>query len=171
LIGLVAGLLAGLVTGGSLDNFARLDFRWPVIVVVAIVVKALLLLPPLDHLEGAQWLYAASLAVIVVWSFAHLRRLPGIWAVGAGAALNLAVILANGARMPVEAALAGDLLRQGPIGQYTLMGSGSHLNFLGDWISIPPLPETYSPGDLVIAVGLALVAFMATRRRPDSQVD
>ena len=97
-----------------------------------------------------------------------LASRPGLDRVGIGygGLLNLTVIVANGARMPVEAALAGDLLRRGPIGQYVLMGAGTQLNPLADWISIPSTSEVYSPGDLVIAAGLALVAFLVARRKP-----
>ena len=167
LLALALGLLAGLVNGGRVDNFVRLKFRWPWLVIAAVVVRTAVLAPPLNHIDGAQWLYAASLGAIVLWAFLHSRRIPGIWLVGLGGLSNLAVILANGARMPVESALAGDLLRHGPIGQYIVMGAGTHLNALADWISIPPTPDAYSPGDLVIAAGLFLVAFLVARRRPE----
>ena len=165
-IALALGLIAGLLAGGRIDNFTRLRFRWPWLVLAAVVVRLAVLLPPLNHVQGAQWIYAVSLGVIVLWSFLHAVRIPGIWLVGIGGLLNLAVIVANGARMPVEAALAGDLLRRGPIGQYVLMGAGTQLNPLADWISIPSTSEVYSPGDLVIAAGLALVAFLVARRKP-----
>jgi len=167
LIALAAGLVGGLVAGGSIENFARLRFRWPAVVIGAIVIRILVLAPPLNRVEGAQWVYAAALGVIVLWSLFHVRRIPGIWLVAVGAAVNLLVILENGARMPVEAALAGDLLRRGPIGQYVVMGAGTHFNALADWISIPPTPDVYSPGDLVIAAGLALVGFLVARRKPN----
>jgi hypothetical protein len=93
----------------------------------------------------------------------HFYRLPGIWFVTAGGLLNLTVILANGGRMPVAAELAGPLLRLGTVGQYTLMGPDTVLNFLADWIYIPPIPEAYSPGDLLIGAGIALVVFLAVR--------
>ena len=163
LLTVAAGLVAGLLAGGSVDNIARIRFRWPWTVVGAVVVRVVVLVTPLNHVEGAQYVYVLALAAIVAWTLWHVDRLPGIWIVSAGTALNLVVIVANGARMPVAAVLAGTLVKQGEIGQYALMGPGTHLSPLGDWISLPPLPEVYSPGDIIIAVGLAVVLFFATR--------
>jgi hypothetical protein len=160
---LVVGLVIGLLSGGSIDNFARLKFRWPLVVLAAVVVREAVLLTPIGRVNGAQYLYAFALAAIVAWTLVHFYRLPGIFFVTAGGLLNLTVILANGGRMPVAAELAGPLLRLGTVGQYTLMGPDTALNFLGDWIYIPPIPEAYSPGDLLIAVGIALVVFLAVR--------
>jgi hypothetical protein len=160
---LVIGLAAGLLTGGSIENFARIKFRWPLIVLAGVVVREIVLLTPFGRVEGAEYVYVAALAAIVAWTILHFDRLPGIWFVTAGGLLNLTVILANGGRMPVAADLAGPLLSRGTIGQYTLMGAGTNLNFLGDWISIGPIREAYSPGDLMIALGIALVVFLGVR--------
>jgi len=53
-----------------------------------------------------------------------------------------------------------------------LMGPDTHLNWLADWLALPGplgtwLPEAYSPGDMVVALGIAVVAFLATKRRPE----
>jgi len=160
---LMLGLVAGLLTGGSIDNFARIKFRWPLIVLAGVVVREIVLLTPFGRVEGAEYVYVAALAAIVAWTILHFDRLPGIWFVTAGGLLNLTVILANGGRMPVAADLAGSLLSRGTIGQYTLMGAGTNLSFLGDWISIGPTREAYSPGDLVIALGIVLVVFWGVR--------
>jgi hypothetical protein len=78
--------------------------------------------------------------------------------------LNLVVILANGARMPVAPALAGVLVQRGHVGQYVLMSSNTNLNWLADWIGFPsPLRGAYSPGDLLIAVGIGVVTFLVVR--------
>ncbi|MFI5281662.1 MAG: DUF5317 family protein [Candidatus Dormibacterales bacterium] len=171
LIAFVLGVAAGLLTGGRIDNFARLRFRWPVAVIAAVFIREAVLVTPLNRVDGAQWAYAGALAAIVVWTAWHLDRLPGIWLVTLGAALNLAVILANGARMPVARAMAGELIQRNQIGQYTLMGPGTQLGFLADWISLRWLPGAYSPGDLVTAAGLFLIGLLVARRRPDSNRD
>jgi len=82
--------------------------------------------------------------------------------------------LANGGHMPVAAAavhLGPPQLRAvGTWAQYGVMGSGTRLGWLGDWIQFPGLvgrffPQAYSPGDLVSLVGLSVVLFLATRPR------
>jgi hypothetical protein len=162
LFAIVVGLAFGLVTGGRLTNLARLRFRWPWLIVAAVAVRAAVLLTPLNRIEGAQYLYVLALAAIVVWTIVHLNRLPGIWLVTAGSVLNLLVIVVNGGRMPVAPELAASLARHGTLGQYTVMGAQTQLNLLADWISPYPLPEVYSPGDVLIALGLAIVAFVST---------
>lgn len=158
---LVVGLAVGLLAGGSIENFARLKFRLPLVVLVAVVVREVVLLTPFGRVEGSEYVYVAALAAIVAWTILHFDRLPGIWLVTAGGLANLAVILANRGRMPVAADLAGSLVRVGQVGQYTVMGPNTQFNFLGDWVSIGPIPEAYSPGDLLIALGIGLVVFLA----------
>jgi Family of unknown function (DUF5317) len=165
LVAVVLGLLAGVMTGGKLGNMANLSFRWPWLVVAALVVREATVLSPLSRIDGMQYLYAAALAALIAWTAWHIPRLPGAWIVAAGAALNLIVVLANGASMPVASALAGRLVDRGHSGQYVVMGSGTNLNWLADWIGVPgPLGGAYSPGDAVIALGIAAVAFFATRK-------
>ncbi len=162
LVPLVAGLLIGVATGGKLGNLAHLRFRWPWFVLAVLVIREAVLLTPLNRIEGVQYVYVAALAALIVWTAWHIRLVPGVWVVTAGAVLNLVVILANGARMPVAPALAGVLVQRGHVGQYVLMGSNTNLNWLADWIGFPwPLRGAYSPGDLLIALGIGIVTLLA----------
>ena len=164
---LAIGLLGGLVTGGKIENLARLRFRWPWLIVAALVVRVATILPPFSRLDAGRWAYVAALTVVLGWTIWHIDRLPGIWLVTAGSAANLFVIAANLGRMPVTPQLAGALVQRGQAGQYTLMGPSTQLNWLGDWIAVPgPWREAYSPGDLVIAIGIAAVILLAMRPRP-----
>ena len=127
------------------------------------VVRESVVLTPLGRVDGARYAYVLALAAIVAWTIWQFDRVRGIWLITAGAALNLLVIVVNGARMPVAPEFAVALLRRGNVGQYTVMGSGTQLNLLGDWVSLYPSPEVYSPGDVLIALGLAIVVFLAVR--------
>lgn len=174
-LAIVFGLLLGLAGGGRLSNLARLKFRQPWLLLLAIVVRYAVVFTPLNRVDGAQYVYALSLALIVLWTVWHLRLLPGVWLVTAGGVLNLVVVLANGGRMPVDATLAarqlgGVLVQRGNMGQYALMGPGTHLGFLGDWLSLGPIPEAYSPGDVLIAMGIALVVLISLHREGESEV-
>jgi hypothetical protein len=83
--------------------------------------------------------------------------------------MNLIVILGNGARMPVASGLAGSLLERGHVGQYVVMGPDTNLNWLADWIGFPwPVKGAYSPGDLVIAVGIGIVVLLGTVHPSDA---
>jgi uncharacterized protein DUF5317 len=174
LAALVVGLVAGLLTGGRLDNLADIRFRWPWFVIAALVVREAAVFSPLSRIEGIQYVYCAALAMLVAWTVWHVDRIRGVWMVAVGAALNLIVVAANGARMPVASSLAGSLAQRGHIGQYVVMGPGTNLNWLGDWIGVPgPLGGAYSPGDVVVALGIAAVAFFGTRRHqsPATKLD
>jgi len=162
LFAIVLGIVFGLLTGGRVGNLARLKFRWPALVVAAVLAREVVLLTPLNRVEGAQYIYVASLAGIVIWTVGNLERLPAMWLVTAGAAINLIVVSVNAGRMPVAREFAASLLRHGHVGQYVVMGSGTNLNFLGDWIWLYPVPEAYSPGDVLIALGLAIGVFVST---------
>src|ERR1700730_488644 len=122
LVSIALGIIVGLVIHGRLDNLARLQFRWSWLVVAALVVREATVLTPLRNIDGIQYVYAASLAVLVGWTLWHINRIRGIWLVAIGSALNLVVIAANGGRMPVAPELAGSLIQRGHLGQYTLMG-------------------------------------------------
>jgi hypothetical protein len=159
----VLGAAFGLLTGGKLTNLARIRFRWPWVVIAVIAVRAIVLLTPLNSVEGAQYLYVVALATIVAWTAWHFDRVRGIWVISVAAALNLIVILTNGGRMPVAPELATSMGGRTTVGQYTVMGSQTNLNILGDWIKLGPIPQAYSLGDVLIAVGLAIVVFLAIR--------
>jgi hypothetical protein len=166
LAALAVGLVAGFATGGKVGNLARLRFRWPWLVVAALVVRAATIFPPLNRIDGSQWAYVAALTAVLAWTIWHIDRLPGIWLVAAGSAINLFEIAANAGRMPVAPQVASALVQRGQVGQYTLMGPGTHLNWLADWIVLRWGPvEAYSPGDLIIAVGIAAVIGLGMRSR------
>ncbi len=159
---MAAGVAGGLVAGGRLSNLGRLRFRWPWLIMVAILVRLAVLLPPLDRVPASRYIYVLALAAIIAWTIWHFKRLPGIGLVSLGAASNVVAIVMNGVRMPVAPEFAGALTRNGQIGQYTVMGPGTNLNFLGDWIRLWPSPEVYSVGDVLIALGLGVVLFTST---------
>src|ERR1700682_5433497 len=59
------GLIVGFATHGSLDNLARLHFRWPWLVVAVLGVRAAAVLTPLRGVEGVQYMYAAGLQALI----------------------------------------------------------------------------------------------------------
>lgn len=159
---MAAGVVAGLLVGGRFGNLARLRFRWPWLIVAAVLIRLAVVLPPLNHYDASRFAYIAALAAIVAWTLWHVRRLRGIALVSAGAASNLLVMLANGARMPVAPEFAAALARHDTIGQYTTMGPHTNLSLLADWIQLWPSPEVYSVGDVLVALGLAILLFVST---------
>jgi hypothetical protein len=172
LIGAVLGMVAGLVTGGSIHNLLARRLRWPLVVVAAFAVKELEIRSPLGTSDLAPAAFVVSLVVLIGWTLWHHDRLPGVWLAAVGMTLNLAVAVANGGRMPVVQAAAHlgppQLQAQGFWAEYVVMGPATRLGWLGDWVLLPDpigrlFPQAYSPGDMVSLVGLATVLFLTTR--------
>jgi hypothetical protein len=178
IVGAALGLVAGLLTGGSVGNLLARRLRWPLVVIAAFLVKELEFRSPLGNSPLGPPMFVLSLAVLIAWTFWHRDELPGILLVTLGMSMNLAATLANAGHMPVSAPAAAlgppQLLAVGTWAEYTLMGPGTHLGWLGDWILFPGVlgrlfPQGYSPGDLVSLVGLTAVLFLATRPRGTSE--
>jgi hypothetical protein len=74
--------------------------------------------------------------------------------------------------MPVAPELAGSLVHNGHLGQYTLITLDTNFGWLADWIALPGLrrvlAEAYSPGDVVVALGLGVVVALAMRSQTGS---
>jgi Family of unknown function (DUF5317) len=166
------GLLAGLVFRGRIDNLARLHFRWPWLIVAVLFVRAAAVVTPLSRVEGVQYVYLAALTVLVAWTLWQIELVRGIWLVAVGSVLNLVVIAANGGRMPVAPELAGSLVHSGHLGQYTLIAGDTNLGWLADWVALPGIgrvvAEAYSPGDVVVALGVGVVVALAMRSQAGS---
>ncbi len=172
------GLAASLVSGGRLTRLTEIRFRWPLLVLAALLVKELGILGPLAHSPLTPALFVVSQLALIAWTLWHVRRLRLVWVVTIGMAMNLVVIVANGGHMPVPAWLAHqgppELLEKGVLGQYIIASAHTHLNWLGDDIRLPGpagriFPQAYSPGDLVAFAGMIAVLFLATRpAQPDA---
>ncbi len=168
----VLGLVAGLLTGGRLSHLLARRLRLPLVAVVALLFRALGPRLFLARWPPTPWLFSASLAMLVAWTWWQRHRFPGIWLVAAGSAMNLLVVIANGGRMPVPVALAHlgprNLLRDGVLGQYVLLGPATRLGWLADTLHPSGIAgrlfaQAYSPGDLVVAAGLFATLLRATR--------
>ena len=114
----------------------------------------------------AALLETAHIATYVIagWFILANSRIPGLWLVGAGAALNGVVIALNGGTLPArEGALRAAGIHVSP-GQFVNSGLLSHprLAFLGDVFAVPaplPLANVFSVGDVLIVLGTAWTAW------------
>ncbi len=173
------GIVAGLLRGGSLANLGRLKLRALWLILVALLIQVLIF--PLGRAPllpvGTAYLHLVSYALLLAFIVVN-RRYPEILVMGAGLVLNLVVIAANGGYMPASATAltraglpeVARALEDG-VGQgnTVLMGEGTRLNFLGDFLYLPagvPLASAFSIGDIVLGLGLAFL--LAGRMvRPD----
>ena len=154
----VLSALAVPLAGGRLGALVELRLRrvWAVYAALGLAVLGIGLPGLPDWLRSL--LLIAAYPVGAVFLVAN-RRVPGMWLVALGAALNLLVIVANGGVMPASpAAAAAAGLPAGDGFENSAVLDDPRLAFLGDVFAIPaswPLSNVFSVGDVLIGVGLA----------------
>lgn len=168
LVVVALGLVVGLLAGGRLRHLRATRLSWVGALLAGLTLQVLV------DLAAARGLVPAALAtgalfvseVLVLAFVVANRRLPGMWLVGVGFALNALVILANGA-MPVDPAAIERLGAGQPgelVGKHELLTCASHLPWLADRLPVAPLRVVLSPGDLVLAVGVVRLTVGLLRR-------
>jgi DHA3 family macrolide efflux protein-like MFS transporter len=182
---IVAGLLAGLLAGGHIDNLARVArLRWVGLLFTALLVRlgteAALRrdLPLVSDLRLPLFALAFGLLAFVLW---RNRDRPGMAVALGGTLANATAILINGGYMPVwkpaldvsgipqsELNPAYHLILTANIGSVDFL---RHAGPLADIVPIAiPLPfiqNVASVGDLFIAAGIALFLFATLVARPE----
>ena len=170
LYAVVAGLIIGLLTGGSLSRLGDLRFRWAPLILLGMVGQLLLFSTSLGAALGgaAPAAYVLSNALVLV---AVLRNLaiPGLVLVFIGGAANLVTIVANGGYMPVspEAIVAMGRLPKAGYSNSKLI-DGVVLGPLTDIFAMPtwiPLANVFSVGDALIGIGAAIAVVAAMHGR------
>lgn len=179
---LLLALAAALLRGGTLRALAGLPVRGAGLFVAALAVQILLYLPPLRGapvtLRQGGILYVAALGLALLGALRNWRLGPAARLAMLGLALNLVAIAANGGYMPVDAAAmraarGGATVREiADARRYhnvRLAGASTRLVFLSDIIPLR-LPDgpgnVYSIGDVLLAAGVAALAYTAARRPP-----
>lgn len=188
LLVILAGTAAGRAAGGTVRAIACFRLRWLPLLVAALVGQVVL-----GSLTEHAGIGAVLRATIVVGSDTAVgvvlaRNLPGrhrseqfaLCLTGAGWCLNWLPIVADKA-MPVshkalvEAGMASLDVSRGNLGKHVLAATGTGMPhgwlFLGDWIAVPPLRTVLSPGDLVMALGLAVLIAAAMARAQTPRED
>lgn len=175
---MLAGLAAGRLRGGHLANLTNLEPRWlPLLVLaVAAVTAARIAAVPVT---AARVLVIGGYLLALAGLAANLN-LTWLWVALAGAALNTAVIAANGGRMPVSARVLREashsLVLRGASGPfYVLAGPRTALPALGDTLPLAAggVGFILSPGDVLLAIGIAatLAAGMLAKPGGNAEMD
>ncbi|HHY94022.1 MAG TPA: DUF5317 domain-containing protein [Firmicutes bacterium] len=163
---IILSFLVAELRGGRLRHLRQVDFHHLEWILLAAVIHV-----GLQMATGRGWIHLSwwtGLLNVVGYLFLLYGvwpnlRLPGMRLVMAGLLLNLAVIAANGGRMPVSSlALTRAGLEQvvpslAGATTHGLMTEATRLAWLGDVLVLPPpfwRPCAFSPGDAVAAVGL-----------------
>ena len=168
LYSLVIGLAVGFLVGGRVGGLADLRIRWQLAMAVGLLVQILLFSTPLMDQVGA-WgpvIYVASTSLVLVAIVVN-RRIAGMPVVAAGALSNLTAIVANRGYMPADLGAMATLGRTS-IDTYSnsAMLVDPALKPLTDVFALPawvPFTNVFSVGDVIIAVGVAIVIVAAMR--------
>ena len=173
---LALAVLIGFLAGGSLAPFQRLQIHWWGAAVAGLALQGVPFTPELGSFWGPAALLA-SYGLLLAFAWVN-RRLPALWLVIAGLAMNVLVIGLNGG-MPVGARaleVAGarpeELGTEGTL-KHHLMGPDDVLTALADVIGIPePVGAVVSVGDLFLYGGVAglivsvMLGYSVENRRP-----
>jgi hypothetical protein len=163
LLAVVMGIAAGLFARGSLRNLINARFRWTFLLAIYAVGMIA------ARLE-IRWSFAMLLIgmlAFVAFAATNALPVPGMAVVGLGLLLNL-VVTANNGGMPYRpsavvsagavSSKSADLIPKNGVVQHAERPS-DQLMVLADVIPLRPLREVVSAGDVLVALGLGLVAF------------
>ena len=165
---LLAVLLLALVTvppsGGRLSRLADIQLRhlWAIAVGLGLQILIISVIP--DRFEWSYVPLHIASYVFAGWFVWMNRRLPGMVVLGVGALCNAVAIMANGGVMPASptALRAAGLATEsdGGFANSTAV-EDPNLLFLGDIFSVPDswpiIDNVFSVGDVLIAVGVAIL--------------
>lgn len=163
----------GWCLGGRLSRFEGAGLKWFLLPAAALLLQFFAGRLAAPCLPGALLLCSYLLIFIFLFKNRHLKKTALL--LGGGSLCNLAVILANGFRMPVSARVLELLSAQraaallaGEIFMYSAADEGTRLLFLGDILYVSPLGGFLSVGDFLLILGVffCLMAAMAPSRAP-----
>jgi hypothetical protein len=166
-----AGLILGLVSGGSPLRLGDLRLTWAPLIVLGMAVQLLLFSSPLGNALGdaAPFAYVLSNVAVLVAVAANLAS-PGLPAVLAGGTSNLLAIVANGGYMPVSPDALAAMGRLPKVGySNSVPRDAVVLEPLTDLFAMPswvPMANVFSVGDMLIGVGVAVAVVAAMHGRP-----
>jgi hypothetical protein len=176
LYAIAIGLVVGFVAGGRPAGLAALDFRWAPLALIGLAVQIALFSGPISDRVGdaGPLIYVASTALVLVVVVRN-ARIAGLPLVVAGAASNLAAIVANGGYMPAspDAAAAAGRVAASTYSNSAIV-DGAVLAPLTDIFALPrglPMSNVFSIGDVLIAVGVTMAIVVAMRSRPADPVE
>ena len=169
LYSIVIGVAVGFLLGGRAAGLGDLRIRWPWAVVAGLIVQLLVFSTPLNGRVGALGppIYVASTALVVA-AIAVNRRITGMSVVALGAMSNLMAIVANRGYMPADPNAITTLgPSDAPAYSNSMIMADPALRPLTDILVLPPwvpFANVFSIGDVIIAVGVAIVIVAAMRR-------
>ena len=179
--GILAGVVLGLMAGGSIGNLATVRLRWVGVLLVAVILRfatEYLLLRGNEVVEALRLpLFATAFGLLLAALWVN-RSHPGLRIAFVGILLNTIAILLNAGHMPIwqPSLEAAGFTTADVTPFHVLLGPGLTSDFLrhaGPLADILPIPipiirNVASIGDVFLTAGLAFFLF-ATVVRPNDE--
>lgn len=167
---IVIALALGFARGGTLHRLSNISLRWTPLLFEGLAIQLIFQLwdpPGLSRAAALTVVLLSNLAVLVF--LAGNLRTAGVFLLGLGLALNVVVIAANQA-MPVSPRAAETAGIPAPPSESTSLkherlDDDTRLPWLADVIPVPGLSEILSVGDIVLALGMAQLIYVAMGAR------
>ncbi|TME12880.1 MAG: hypothetical protein E6I65_02345 [Chloroflexi bacterium] len=162
------GLALGFALGGRPAGLARLEFRWPWLVLAGLFIQVILFTDFVAaRIGGAGALIYVGSTAAVFGGVLRNVRISGMPLVALGAASNLAAIVANGGYMPAGGAAMAALGKTDPT-LYSNSAVVAHpaLEPLTDIFALPawiPFANIFSVGDMLIGLGVVVIIVASMR--------
>ena len=162
------------LTGGARGRFADHHFKTPWLPVAAFGIQTALVTGILGlQGDGAAAAHIASYTLCFGFLVAN-RKLPGLWVVALGGAVNLVAIAANHGVMPATHSAMAAAGKLAPTSEFVNSAVVAHpkLLFLGDVFAVPqPLffANVFSAGDVLIVIGAGILLHQICGLRPAAQ--
>ena len=169
---IILSIIIGLVRGGKLSRFKRVNFKKMWVLILALIIQYFLVtinfIEELHYLDGVfrftKQLSIISYILLFIGIIINLRY-RSLWVVLAGSIMNILAMIFNGWKRPILVEGIellgfedlGFLLEQGKLPLYTPIVEKTKLAILGDIIVLPkpyPYPHIFSLGDFIIYLGL-----------------
>jgi len=166
--GALLALVVGRIVGGRFHRLAQIPLRCPLLLVVALALKAAAMAAP----SRGEWSLGVLLApfvhlaayLVLAVALAINCRLRDLRIVALGVGLNFLVLAANLGHMPTDSRAVTPRqladLRAGRFGLSIVADERTRLNLLGDRF-VPPRPyprrSPFSAGDVFITIGACLL--------------
>ena len=166
---LLLGTVVSFFRGGTMKNMRLAQIRMPALLVIAFLLQALL---SFMMLAGSSWftdqrmlMYAISYGLLFISLFFNLGH-KVVWLILAGSIMNFAVIFLNSGSILISAEALQEagflnrlsLIEAGRLPHYLLMEEASGvMTFFAKRFTPPsfyPVSQVFSPGDLMISLGL-----------------
>lgn len=168
LYALVVGFVVGLLLGGRPAGLARLQFRWPWLIIGGLFIQVVLFTDQVASIVGSLGppIYVASTGLVFLGVLRNID-ITGMKIVALGGASNLAAIVANGGYMPAGRGALEALGKTDP----TIYSNSAWIEHpalepLTDIYALPawlPSANIFSIGDVLIAIGVAVIIVAAMR--------